>query len=615
MNTLKFKALLKINKTIISINIAVKMWICSALILSAGIFVYALFTEGVFSFFILIAALIATTVGSFPAFTILIFLLPLISKLFANYLQKLIALIILFFLLALVYGCLSGLAINNPFNEYSSVNLFFATTGYSSGAVFAAIIIAFLININHIRIYFSSPQKKLNQMQENLNLSFNQSNQNSYSNRIWIKGFITAALILLMLIPTVFVSNLVEERQQRQQEVKSEVSSKWAGTQNITFPYLYLPYNVTVTEPNGKISVQKKSFIILPENLNVTGAVTTEQRRRSIYSVLLYNSTLLAKGDFSIRIPGDMDASAIDWKNCSICFGISNFKGIQQKITAKINNSYYDLSAGLPTGEIDTTGLSSSIMLSADNIGKQLSFELPLKIKGSDQLHFAPLAGNSHFTLTSNWNSPSFDGATLPSERNLNNNGFEANWNFNKANLPFNTVLKNFNFKKDDYSFGVTLLQPADQYAKTLRCVKYAILFIGLTFSLFFIVEIMQKKPFHPVQYVLVGLALIVFYTLLLSVSEFLLFDVAYLIAALATVLLITLYAKSHFKSWATAGVFAGVIGSIYGFIFVLIRLEDTALLVGSIGLFVILALAMYASRKINWYGNDIIQNKTLQNI
>ena len=603
------------NEKITPVSIAAKMWAHSALVLSAGIFVYALITEPGFSFFILVVALIATITGSFPAFVILIFLIPFISKVFAHYASRIIALNAFFLLIACAYGCLAGFIANNPFNQYASFNLFFTTAGYCTSAVLIAIIIAFLINIKYIRIYFFSPHKNITQMQENLNQSLIQSNKNSYSTKIWIKGLITAALILLMLIPTVFVSNLVEERQQRQQEVKNEVSSKWAGTQNITFPYLYLPYNVTVTEPNGKVAVKKKSFIILPENLNVSGSVVTKQRQRSIYTVLLYNSSLTAKGDFFIRMPGDVDTSTIDWKNCSVCFGISDFKGIQQKITAKINNSYYDLSAGLPTSEIDTTGLSSSIILSADNIDKPLSFELPLKIKGSDQLHFASLAGNSHFTLTSNWNSPSFDGNTLPSERNLNNSGFEANWNFNKTNLPFNTVIKNFNFKKDDYLFGVSLLQTADQYAKTLRCVKYAILFIGLSFSFFFIVEIMQKKPFHPVQYVLVGMALIVFYTLLLSISEFLLFDVAYLIASLATVSLITLYARSHFKSWKIASVFAGVISSIYGFIFVLIRLEDTALLVGSIGLFVILALAMYASRKINWYDGNLIENTALQNI
>ena len=138
-----------------------------------------------------------------------------------------------------------------------------------------------------------------------------------------------------------------------------------------------------------------------------------------------------------------------------------------------------------------------------------------------------------------------------------------------------------------------------------MRSVKYAILFIGLTFAFFFIIELMQKKPFHPVQYVLVGLALVIFYTLLLSISEYILFDNAYLIAALATIVLISIYAQGHFKSWKTAGIFFTLLSCLYGFIFILIRLEDTALLVGTIGLFLVLALVMFASRKINWYGSN----------
>jgi inner membrane protein len=147
------------------------------------------------------------------------------------------------------------------------------------------------------------------------------------------------------------------------------------------------------------------------------------------------------------------------------------------------------------------------------------------------------------------------------------------------------------------------MVQPADQYAKSERAVKYAILIIGLTFSLFFIIEIMQKKPVHPVQYILVGIALVIFYTLLLSFSEFIFFDWAYAAAALATITLISFYVKSHFGNWRTVGIFTLVLTLLYTFIFVLVRLEDTALLVGSIGLFFILAIAMYLSRKIDWYG------------
>jgi inner membrane protein len=598
---------------ITSIDLAGKIWIHAALTVSIGIFIYSLIigASGL-SFLILVLAVLTASAVSLPAFIILLFLLPLILKILKTYKQRITAL--LFFLLSISfsYGSFMVIIYNTRFAGNASLQSFLISAGLSFISVFATTLISFFINRKYIRIYFLSINKNITTMEENSVHAIAQTNQKSHSNKIWIKGVMTAALILLMLIPTVFVSNLVEERQARQEEVKKEVSSKWAGKQNITFPYLYLPYTITTVASNGKITVEKKSFLILPENLNVSGAVTTEQRLRSIYSVLLYNSSLAAKGSFDIHIPDDVDPSAVDWGGVKLCLGISDFKGIQQKIAAKINNVFYDFSAGLPTNQIDPTGLSSSVILNADDIGKQISFELPLKIKGSDQLDFTPLAGNSQFILTSNWNSPSFDGNALPSERNLNNQGFEANWNFNKANLPFNTVLKNFNFKRDDYAFGVSLLQPTDQYAKTLRCVKYAILFIGLSFSLFFIVEIMQKKPFHPVQYVLVGLALIVFYTLLLSISEFLQFDIAYLIASAATVLLVTIYAKSHFNKWTVASVFAGIIGAIYGFIFVLIRLEDTALLVGSIGLFVILALVMYVSRKINWYGNTVIESATI---
>lgn len=595
-----------------SSSLALRIWLFSALFLTAEIFAYIFITSDHFEPFVIPLISLATIIGSIPSRIALLILLPILRRWRVDYTTKATVLIFVSLFISILYAIVAGLIDNNPFAESASVNSFFYTTGICIAYVFGATMLSFLINIKHIKKTFSTTSKNIQTMNENQDLQLAQQNQNGYSNKIWIRGLITGCLILLMLIPTVFVSNLVEERQARQQEVKNEVSSKWASDQSITFPYLYIPYNFTVIS-NGKASVEKRSFFILPDNLDVSGAVSTEERKRSIYSVLLYHSTLNAKGNFKIEVPGDIDASTIDWPASKICFGISDFKGIQQKITVKINNVSYDLSAGLPTNEIDTIGLSAPVSLSADNNGKELSFDMPLKIKGSDQLHFMPLAGNSQFNLRSNWNSPSFDGNTLPAERNLNNNGFEANWSFNKANLPFNTTLESFNFKKDDYAFGVSLLQPADQYAKTLRCVKYALLFIGLTFSLFFIVEIMQKKPFHPVQYVLVGLALIVFYTLLLSISEFLLFDLAYLIAAIATVSLIALYAKTHFKSAKTAGVFASVIGAIYGFIFVLIRLEDTALLVGSVGLFAILALAMYASRKINWYGHSLTENAIVQ--
>jgi inner membrane protein len=241
--------------------------------------------------------------------------------------------------------------------------------------------------------------------------------------------------------------------------------------------------------------------------------------------------------------------------------------------------------------------------LTEADLNQAIPFNTILNIRGSEELHFVPLGGNSTYALQSSWPAPSFDGNSLPITRDVKDSGFNASWQFNKANLPFGTLLRSPKLKASELAFGVTLVQPADQYAKTERAVKYAILIIGLSFSLFFIIDVMQKKPVHPVQYILVGIALVIFYTLLLSFSEFILFDWAYAAAALATITLISFYVKSHFGNWRTAGIFTLVLTLLYTFIFVLVRLEDTALLVGSIGLFFILAIAMYLSRKIDWYG------------
>jgi inner membrane protein len=398
----------------------------------------------------------------------------------------------------------------------------------------------------------------------------------------------------------------VSEREKRQKEVVAEVSNKWATSQTITGPYIVIPYNETTVDDKKNAVVIRKSVVILPETLDVQGNLLPEKRKRSIYTVLLYRCNLNADGLFKPVIPLDINIENLLLNEAKLCIGINDIKGIEEKVSINFNGKAYELTPGLPAGAINSTGLSCNAYITREGLNNESSFAFNLKIKGSEQLYFVPLAGNSSFALQSLWPNPSFEGNTLPTERTVSEKGFTAKWNFNKANLPFNTVIKEFNIKEESFAFGVSMVQPADQYAKTMRSVKYAILIIGLTFSLFFIIELMQKKPVHPVQYMLVGLALVIFYSLLLAFSEFIMFNNAYLIAAMATVSLISLYTKSHFASWKVAGVFALVLGLLYGFIFVLIQLEDTALLVGSIGLFAVLAIVMYASRNINWYNPSL---------
>ena len=595
--------------------VAMKIWILTSLVFGAGWLFYWIFFESAETWYTAVFAAICAAIGSLPVLLVIAIILPRIEDLSIQRNDKINRLVLASFICTVPYG----LAGSNFFvNRYNNDQFWTDYLLYSlavSGVLFACSIVAMLLTRHSIIQFFSSFETPAHStIQTNIHMETVQQHAalpdgNRQSNKTLFKGLITGALILIMMIPTIFVSNLVTERQQRQQEVVKEVSSKWATGQTVAGPYIWIPYAVSETDRDNKPVTIIKHVLLLPENLTISGDMSPEIRPRSIYKVLLYKSSLKTNGNFFIRLPKEIDPASLHLADARICFGITDFKGIEERVVVNFNGGAYELSPGLPVNDIDTNGLSAPVNLALSDFGKPVDFNMMLKIKGSEQLHFVPLSGNAKVSLQSAWSNPSFDGNNLPGERKVDDNGFSAVWTINKANLPFGTVLQGTAFNKDNFSFGISMLQPADQYAKTMRSVKYAILIIGLTFSLFFIVEIMQKKPLHPVQYVLVGLALVIFYTLLLSVSEFMVFDQAYLIAALATILLITLYAKSHFANWKTAVLFGLVLCGLYGFIFVLIRLEDTALLVGSIGLFLVLAMVMYGSRKIDWYNTKAVDN------
>jgi len=625
------------NHLVSKTNIAASIWFLTNAVFAVGWLMYATIFDTSLAIYCILA-FVFSILCSLPVFIILILSLPWIAQR-KNIEQKtkLQLLYLVCFISTMPYALLYGLI--NSDSEHWLTNFIYHCSLASLG-LFLCSLIAISIIHKSINNYFLSSQinnfMEQNQSQDATN--FGNTNQDSNikpstnwknkkpesnsANKILFKGVVTGALILLMLIPTVFVRDLVSEREKRQQDVVKDVTNGWSTQQTLSGPYLYIPYQVKENE-----GLVKKHLYLLPENLNVNGTINPEIRPRSIYKILLYRSNIKTTGNFKIQLPKDIEPSSLELSEAKICYGISDFKGIEEKMNISFNGTKYDLAPGLPTKQIETIatpvgnnqeeyvrtatatkdveaiGLSANVVLTLEDLQKALNFDMQLKIKGSERLHFIPLSGNSNFDIKSTWKDPKFDGSNLPSTRDVNELGFTAKWSFNNANLPFGTVLKDLNFNKQNLAFGVSMVQPADQYTKTNRSVKYAILFIGLTFALFFIIELMQKKPIHPVQYVLIGIALVIFFTLLLSISEFILFDYAYLIAALATVLLITLYAKSHFKNIKTASVFGSLLTCLYAFIFVLIRLEDAALLVGSIGLFIILALVMFGSRKINWYG------------
>jgi len=281
--------------------------------------------------------------------------------------------------------------------------------------------------------------------------------------------------------------------------------------------------------------------------------------------------------------------------------GLTDSRGIEAQMQSTAAQMPLTFDAGIPENGLAERGVSVPVDLSKVMADGRLDFTIPLSVRGSESLQVLPLGKTSSMQLRSEWESPSYIGKFLP-QHNPDMKGFDAKWQVLHFNRDFPQIWKNRSYKAAEYAFGVSLIQPADNYAKTMRSVKYAILFIGLMFGFFFLLEIMLGYRVHPVQYVLVGIALIVFYTLLLSIGELLTFNIAYGIATFATVSLITLYAKQLFVKWSNALLIGGFLFGLYAFIYVLIQLEDTSLLAGSIGLFLLVALAMYFSRKINWY-------------
>lgn len=575
-----------------------RLWITSVLLFDTGTLTYITLTRSIgFSGFLLDAILVfsLSIILSIPVFLTYLITLAPINRLARNSLFKAGCICMLNITMAFLYTIFYAsefLIIEYTVSVFKEVVLIFLGLSCSS-------LLALLLNYSFLqkKFFISTTNKSIMYTSND-----NPTPPSAGNNRILYKAIVTGVLILAMMIPMIFVSNLVQEREARRKEVEKDVSQKWAAPQTVSGPYLYVPYIKQVKDVNGKPSEIVGDFFILPEQLSITGNIDTEERKRSIYKVLLYKTQVAGTGSFQLQIPKGINAEEIQWKDIKLCVGISDFKGIEKEIKVNFKDNQLSLLPGLPSTNIDSNGLSVNIALSASDLGTSIPFTTTLALRGSAQLHFMPLAGNSQFNLRSKWLSPSFDGNTIPTSRKVDKTGFFANWSFNKANLPFNTLVTDAKTINASLAFGVSLLQPGDQYAQTDRCSKYAILLIGLSFALFFIMEIMQNKPVHPVQYVLVGLALIIFYTLLLSISEIASFDLAYFVAASATILLITVYVHSHFQQAKTAAYFTVLLSLLYGFIFILLRLEDTALLVGSIGLFIILAIVMYASRRINWY-------------
>ncbi len=421
-------------------------------------------------------------------------------------------------------------------------------------------------------------------------------------NSVTFKLVLIGAIILALLFPASMMTSLVRERKHRRDSVIGEVSGKWGSSQTITGPVLSVPFSVTVEDDEGKVHFVEKHLHFLPDEVAIEGNLATQERYRGIYRTVLYDTALSIKGEFPNPMLEELDppASDVAWDRAFVSLGITDMKGIREEITAVVGDAPVEMNPGIPVIDVIDSGVSARAPIRRE--AASVPFEFAVDLNGSQQIRFVPVGKVTSVHIESGWPHPSFRGEYLPSARTITEAGFVADWrvlHLNR-NYPQSWVARAHSLA--DSSFGVELFTPVDIYQKTMRTLKYAIMFLVFTFMVLFFSEIMNRRPIHPLQYLLIGLAVSIFYALLLSVAELLGFGGGYLISSVAILALIAAYTRSVTGSARVTSLVTGILGILYGYLYVVLQMSDYALLMGSVGLLVALAAIMFVTRKIDWY-------------
>jgi inner membrane protein len=438
--------------------------------------------------------------------------------------------------------------------------------------------------------------------------------------KLLVKSFIMGCFLLILKSSRFFVLDLIKEREQRQKEAIAEVSSKWARKHNIAGPVLVLPYWEYGADSTAK-NMTKHFAYFLPDTLNINSTVSPEEKYRGIYKVMLYTSKINLNGSFSSIAPEKLkiDPKNIIWSEAFVQVSISDIKGLNDDLKLQWNNQSLTLSPDDRQSIAVDNGLSAPLSLTAIEDLKHVDFSSSMNISGSEELLFTPVGKSTTVDMNAKWPHPSFTGDILPLTSKISNDSFSAKWKSvsQKRSFPqqwkdnaFNigsiadsgntsAVIAAINISNN--AFGADLYVPVNGYQKTTRSVKYSFLCILLTFAAFFLIDTSNKKSVHPFQYGLVGLALVLFYTLLLSFSEYIGFNYSYAVASVATIGLIAWFVKGILNSSRLTVILSLVLLLVYTYVFTILQLQDYALILGSIGLFITLAIIMHFSKKIQW--------------
>lgn len=427
------------------------------------------------------------------------------------------------------------------------------------------------------------------------------------NNQLIIKLLTLALLVAVSWTATMFVRGIVQEREGTQATAAAEISEQWGRPQVIAGPVITVPVESVSITSTGERVVNTATLTLLPQKLSYESQVTSQLLTRGVYEIPVYTTSINGSGNFDLT-DVDLKSSAdtrILWDKAIVSINVSDTRGISSMFDLTMNNKKYPLLPSSEFSTLGTGGVHTNITIDPNQTDYTFSFEMPLK--GSREISFLPLGEDTEVSVRSDWNAPSFTGEFLPVERNLSENGFEATWKITSygKNLPQYWLSNSAVVNNDSLlakTFGVGLYQEVDFYTMVDRSTKYSILFIALTFLTFFMYEILSGLRIHPMQYLLVGMAIALFYLLLLSFVEVVGFLPAYLFSTAAITTLITGYCFSVLKAKKKAFTIGGLLIALYGYLYILLQLEQLSLLFGSVLLFGVLATVMYITRNLDWY-------------
>jgi len=420
--------------------------------------------------------------------------------------------------------------------------------------------------------------------------------QEKWYQSMTVKMVLLAIMGLMLLIPLALIHDLIRERAGSAEAAKTEIGALWASSQTVTGPVLNVPGTKVVSNDGSYVTT---TLHILPDELMVNGIMVPEIRYRGIYETVVYDSDLEITGVFSIAgtdLPNDY---IWQWDQAYISLGVSDNKGIGDKAELTIGDTVIGARPGAGQNDLFEKGITFPLAIDPGRSSEfKAGFSINMGLRGSGSIAFSPVGRNTKVSLTSEWDAPKFTGNFLPASREVTDTGFTASWVVTHLNRSFPQVWSGSGYTPADDAFGVDLIMEADHYTKAERSVKYGLLFIALTFLVLIIIELRSAQRIHIFYYLLVGLALIMFFSLLTALSEHIGFNPAYLISAAATIALLTFFFRSLLnKGWMVL-LISGLLTALYLFIFFLLAMKDYAFLVGNIGLFVLLAVLMIISAR-----------------